>query len=322
MEYEEEKEQAMKFKDYYKVLGVNEHADLKEIKNVYRKLAVKYHPDKNPETGAEEKFKEVVEAYEVLKSEDKRAEYDEMRRRGSRTSGGFDVPPTWADDDNQYQSNENNDFSDFFNSFFAERTNTQGYSEGKASKRFKGQDFELELPVFLEESANGSSKSIEYNVPTYNKGHISEVKKTLNVKIPKGVKNGARIRLKGQGALGSQDKLNGDLYLLIKLVPHPLFDVQGANLILSVPLTPWEAALGAKLEIPTLNGKVKLNIPPNSQSGQKLRVKGKGLTSKTDQGDLIIILKIDIPTSTTSEAKVLWEQLAEIENYNPRTQWS
>lgn len=314
----------MQFKDYYKILGVNENADLKEIKKVYRKLAVKYHPDKNSEPGGEDKFKEVVEAYEVLKNEAKRAEYDEMRRYGSSASDGFNVPPRWqtAGNESRSQAQGNEDFSDFFNSFFADRAHAQTHSQGSGAGLFKGQDFEMELPVSLEESVSGSTKSIEYNVPVYTKGQIDQIKKTLNVKIPKGAKNGARIRLKGQGAPGSEHKLNGDLYLKIKLVPHRFFDVQGANLILNIPLTPWEAALGIKLEIPTLDGKVKLNIPANSQSGQKLRVKGKGLSSKTTQGDLIAIIKIDIPPSTTSKTKVLWEQLAEVEKYNPRTQWS
>ncbi|MBA6342557.1 DnaJ domain-containing protein [Colwellia sp. MB02u-10] len=314
----------MKFKDYYKILGLSENADLKEIKTVYRKLAVKYHPDKNPEPGAEEKFKEVAEAYEVLKDEGRRAEYDKMRRYGSGSSKGFDVPPDSqsSSGNKQYQSNENDDFSDFFNSFFADRANSRRHSQAQSEDLFKGQDFEMELPVFLEESVLGVTKPIEYHVPVSANGQLTKIKKSLNVKVPKGVKDSERIRLKGQGAPGSNHKLNGDLYLIIRLVPHPLFDVQGLNLLLDVPLTPWEAALGIKLEIQTLDGKVKLNIPANCQSGQKLRVKGKGLNSKSGQGDLITVIKIVIPPSTTDETKQLWQQLAEVEKYNPRTEWS
>lgn len=316
--------QSMKFKDYYKILGLAENADLKEIKTVYRKLAVKYHPDKNPEPGAEEKFKEVAEAYEVLKDKGRRAEYDKMRRYGSGSSDGFDVPPDWqsSSGNNQYQSNENDDFSDFFNSFFADRTKSKRHSRAHSEDLFKGQDFEMELPVFLEESLSGVTKPIEYHVPASTNGQLTKIKKSLNVKVPKGVKDNERIRLKGQGAPGSNHKLSGDLYLIIRLVPHPLFDVQGSNLLLNVPLTPWEAALGIKIEIPTLDGKVKLNIPANCQSGQKLRVKGKGLNSKSGQGDLITVIKIVIPPSTTLETKQLWQQLAEVEKYNPRTEWS
>lgn len=314
----------MKFKDYYEILGVDENADLKEIKKVYRKLALKYHPDTSPEPDGEEKFKEVVEAYEVLKNTKKRAEYDELRLYGSRSPEGFDAPPGWQSTSGNYQhqANGHEDFSEFFKSFFADRASNNARSQEYGPDLFKGQDLEMELPVFLEESVSGTTKTIEYIVPVYGGNHLKQIKKSLKVKVPLGVNDGERIRLKGQGAPGSDDKFNGDLYLLIRLVPHPLFEVQGANLILSIPLTPWEAALGIKLEIPTLDGKVKLSIPANSHSGQKLRVKGKGLKTKTGQGDLLTLIKIDIPPSTTNETKRLWTQLAEVEKYNPRADWS
>jgi curved DNA-binding protein len=314
----------MKFKDYYKILGVSETADLKEIKKAYRKLALKYHPDTSTQDDTEGKFKEVVEAYEVLKSETKRAEYDELKRYGSRTSGGFNPPPDWQNGtgENHYRSQEHADFSEFFKSFFAERSHTEQQAKGSGANLFKGQDLEMEIPIFLEETLSGVTKTLEYNVPSFTKEGTTNIKKSLKVKIPIGVVDTERIRLKGQGAIGSVNKLNGDLYLLIRVVPHPLFEVQGTNLILSIPLMPWEAALGIKLEIPTLDGHVMLSIPANSRSGQKLRVKGKGLKSKTGQGDLIAIVKIDIPTSTNNETKRLWTQLAEVEKYNPRTDWS
>jgi len=314
----------MKFKDYYKILGVDETADLKEIKKAYRKLAVKFHPDTSGHSDTEERFKEVVEAYEVLKDPTKRAEYDELKRYGAKSGGGFDAPPGWqaSDGRNQYRHQEHGDFSEFFNSFFADRGRGSEHSPDYGPDLFKGQDLEMELPVFLEEVVAGTSKSIDYHVPVYTNNQLNQIKKSLNVKVPLGVTDGERIRLKGQGAPGSEDRLNGDLYLIIRLVPHPLFDVQGLNLILSLPLTPWEAALGAKLEIPTLDGKVKLNIPANSRSGQKLRIKGKGLKNKTGQGDLLAVIKIDIPPSTNSETKRLWSELAEAEKYNPRTEWS
>lgn len=314
----------MKFKDYYEILGVDENADLKEIKKAYRKLALKFHPDTSSETDGEEKFKEVVEAYEVLKNTTKRAEYDELKRYGSSSSEGFDAPPGWqsGSGNNQYRGNEHEDFSEFFNSFFADKANNTRPSHAHGPDLFKGQDLEMELPIFLEDTVSGITKALEYHVPVYSGQQVKNIKKSLKVKVPMGVCDGERIRLKGQGAPGSEDKLNGDLYLIIRLVPHPLFDVQGANLILSIPLTPWEAALGIKLDIPTLNGKVKLSIPANSRSGQKLRVKGKGLKSKTGHGDLLSVIKIDIPPSTNDETKRLWGQLAEAEKYNPREDWS
>jgi len=312
----------MKFKDYYKILGVDETADLKEIKKAYRKLALKFHPDTSSAPGTEEKFKEIAEAYEVLKDETRRAEYDDLKRYGANSGGGFDAPPGWHSSAGGNRHQEHGDFSDFFNSFFADRARSSERTQEYGPDLFKGQDLEMELPVFLEEAIDGSSKSIDYHVPVYANNQIKQVKKSLKVKIPLGVSDGERIRLKGQGAPGSEDRLNGDLYLIIRLVPHPLFDVQGINLILSLPLTPWEAALGTKLEIPTLNGKVKMNIPANSRSGQKLRIKGKGLKNKTGQGDLLAVIKIDIPPSTNSETTRLWNELAEAEKYNPRADWS
>lgn len=310
----------MKFKDYYQILQVSDTADLKKIKKAYRKLALKYHPDTSPEPDGEERFKEVTEAYEVLKDTKKRAEYDELRLYGGSSTDGFDAPPGWQSttSNNQYQDNEHGDFSEFFNSFFADRAQNHQSSQGQGADLFKGQDLEMELPVFLEETLFGATKALDFHVPVFTNNQLQQIKKSLKVKIPAGVADGKRIRLKGQGAPGSQDKLNGDLYLVIRLVPHPLFDVQGSNLILSLPLTPWEAALGIKLEIPTLDGKVKLNIPANSRSGQKLKIKGKGLKSKKGHGDLLALIKIDIPPLTNTETKRLWGELAEAEKYNPR----
>lgn len=313
----------MKFKDYYKILGVSDTADLKEIKTAYRKLAIKFHPDTSSESDTEEKFKDVAEAYEVLKDKTKRAEYDDLKRYGASSTEGFDVPPGWQGGagKHSYRGNGNADFSDFFNSIFSERQQRRGHAQQYGPNSFKGQDLEMELPVFLEETASGASKTIEYNVPVHINNQLTQVKKSLKVKIPQGVTDGERIRLKGQGAPGSEDKLNGDLYLIIRLAPHPLFDVQGANLVLNLALTPWEAALGMKLDVPTLNGKVKLNIPANSQSGKKLRIKGKGLKNKTGQGDLLVVIKINIPPSTNDETKRLWQEMANAENYNPRADW-
>ena len=270
----------MEFKDYYKILGVQPDSDSKDIKTAYRKLARKYHPDMNPEKGAEEKFKEVAEAYEVLKDAGRRAEYDELRQYRDQGGSGFEPPPGWRSSSGFGGAGARHfegDFSDFFNSIFG----GAGAEPRQQRSGLRGQDAEIEMPVFLEETLSETSKLVEYLIPVYENGQISEVKKSLKVKIPVGVVDGERIRLKGQGGPGQGDAPNGDLYLHIRLVPHPLFDVEGHNLVVTVPLAPWEAALGAKITVPTLSGKIHLTIAPNSQTGQRLRIKGKGLATKT-----------------------------------------
>jgi curved DNA-binding protein len=317
----------MDFKDYYKILGVDADADAKAIKTAFRKLARKYHPDVSQDNQAEEKFKEVSEAYEVLKDSQKRAEYDELRQYG-RDGERFQPPPGWQS--SQQSSNQRNSgfeggFSDFFSSVFGQQGagRQQGFSSRPANTR-KGQDIETELPVFLEETLSAESKTISYHLPQRAAdGRITETKKTLNVKIPAGVSDGERIRLKGQGAVSSGKGPNGDLYLRIRLVPHPLFDVEGHNLVVAVPLAPWEAALGAKIATPTLNGKIHLTIPANSQNGQRLRIKGKGLSAKSGvRGDLFAVLKVVMPTEHNEQSKTLWQQLATSAAFNPRTEWS
>ncbi|GAB2675335.1 DnaJ C-terminal domain-containing protein [Aliiglaciecola aliphaticivorans] len=314
----------MEFKDYYQVLGVEDDADLKQIKKAYRKLALKLHPDMNAAPDAEEKFREVAEAYEVLKDENKRAEYDQLKRYGGQNEQGFDVPPGWQSSDGytHARGSASADFSDFFNSVFGGGSRHHQQSHQTESDLYKGQDVELEVPLFLEESIKGIVKRVEYSVPALTGNKVEQLKKSLEVKIPEGTSDGERIRVKGQGVPGSESSLNGDLYLHIRLIPHPLFDVQGNNLLLTLPLAPWEAALGTKLEVPTLYGKISLNIPPNSHSGQKLRVKGKGLKHKGNQGDLLVVIKIDIPNKTTAETEKLWSQLANEANFNPRAEWS
>ena len=308
----------MEFKDYYKILGVEIDADAATIKKAYRKLARKYHPDVNKEADAEDKFKEVAEAYEVLHDPQKRAEYDELRQYGGRQAdGGFEPPPGWQSAGSTHSSG---DFSDFFNDLF-------GGAAGGFHRREdfvqRGQDLEMEMPVFLEDTVKDASKTIEYRVPKVDsQGRVVQERKSLKVTIPAGVADGERIRLKGQGAPGPDGKNNGDLYLHIRLVPHPLFDVEGHNLVITVPLAPWEAALGAKIQLPTLTGKIQMTIPPGSQSGQRLRIKGKGLASKTGQGDLYAVLKVVMPPQHNEETQKLWQQLAEKAAFDPRKQWS
>lgn len=317
---------SMDFKDYYAILGVPDSADDKAIKTAYRKLARKYHPDVSREAGAEEKFKEVAEAYEVLGNAEKRAEYDEVRRYG-RAGAGFEVPPGWQRSGSfgDYAGHPGRDFSDFFEAIFGSAGRAgEAPGRGREGGR-RGQDVEMELPIFLEDTLADESKKIVYQVPQYDGAgrRLADMDKTLNVKIPPGVGDRERIRLKGQGAPGIGGAPNGDLYLVIRLVPHPLFDVEGHNLIITVPLAPWEAALGTKVTLPTLKGKVNLTIPANSQTGQRLRIKGRGLVSKLGMtGDLYALLKVVMPSRNDEATQQLWKQLAEQAGFDPRTEWS
>ncbi len=314
----------MDFKDYYKVLGLEPGADDKAVKAAYRKLARKYHPDVSKEKDAENQFKEVAEAYEVLKSAEKRAEYDELRKYAQQGSP-FEPPPGWQPRGNGGFADEmggGRDYSDFFESLFGAAGRSQG--PGRKSAR-RGQDVEMELPILLEETLADEAKKIAFQLPQYSADGqpLAAISKTLNVKIPAGVSNGERIRLKGQGAPGLGGAANGDLYLIIRLVPHPLFDVEAHNLILTVPLAPWEAALGSKVTVPTLDGKIHLSIPANSQSGQRLRIKGKGLMNKLgERGDLYALFKIVIPAQADEPTRALWAQLAEQAAFDPRAEWS
>lgn len=310
----------MEFKDYYQILGVDPQADGKDIKTAYRKLARQYHPDLNPGKEAEEKFKEVAEAYEVLKDAERRAEYDELRKYGGRQGYGFEPPPGWQSAGGDY-THFSGDFSEFFNSMFGGGFQS-AYSQSAEGFARKGRDVEVEMPVFLEETLHDTQKPVEYQIPVYDDGQVRQVRKSLKVKIPAGISDGERIRVKGQGAPGVGNAPAGDLYLHIRLVPHPLFDVEGHNLLVTVPIAPWEAALGTKVTVPTLEGKINLTIAPNSQAGQKLRVKGKGMMSKLGRGDLYAVLKVVMPKQADDASRELWQQLAEKAAFNPRAEWS
>lgn len=319
----------MEFKDYYKVLGVEPAADTKAIKAAYRKLARKYHPDVSEQHDAEDRFKEVTEAYEVLGDAKKRAEYDELRQYGGQHGQQFRPPPGWESTAGGFEGGftqfGGEDFSDFFETIFGGgRRQRSGPRRSGGAFSSRGQDVEIDMPIFLEDTLSEESKQINYSLPHYNVdgSRLEDIKKTLKVKIPKGVSNGERIRLKGQGAPGLGDGPNGDLYLRIRLVPHPLFDVEGHNLVITVPLTPWEAALGTKVTVPTLQGKIQLTIPPDSQSGRRLRIKGKGLAGKTGQGDLYAVLNVVMPPQTTPESRALWEKLADTARFDPRAEWN
>lgn len=313
----------MEFKDYYAILGLKPDADEAAIKAAYRRLARKYHPDVSKEAGAEDKFKEVAEAYEVLSDAAKRADYDQLRAYGGSRRGPFEPPPGWQPSGGFSHTEFTHDtgFSDFFESIFG-GGRTRGFGRERGFSQ-RGQDIELELPVLLEELAKGEHGSVQVSVPQFDAlgRRTNAPEKKLSVKLPAGVGDGELIRIPGQGAPGIGGAPPGDLFVHVRLVPHPRFDVEGHNLLVTVPVAPWEAALGAKVIVPTLDGRLNVTIPPGSQSGQKLRIKGKGLPGKAGTGDLFAVLKIVLPKQAGDDVKALWERLAEKAAFDPRAEW-
>ncbi|EAO9607620.1 curved DNA-binding protein [Salmonella enterica] len=303
----------MELKDYYAIMGVKPTDDLKTIKTAYRRLARKYHPDVSKEPDAEARFKEIAEAWEVLSDEHRRTEYDQLWQH--RNDPQFN---------RQFQQHEGQpynaeDFDDIFSSIFGQQGR---HSHHRHAAR--GHDIEIEVAVFLEETLDEHQRKISYSVPVYNAFGLveREIPKSLNVKIPAGVSNGQRIRLKGQGTPGENGGPNGDLWLVIHIAPHPLFDIVNQDLEIVLPLAPWEAALGAKVSVPTLKERILLTIPPGSQAGQRLRIKGKGLASKKHTGDLYAVIKIVMPPKPDEKTAVLWRQLADAQSsFDPRQQW-
>ncbi|KGQ13620.1 Curved DNA-binding protein [Beauveria bassiana D1-5] len=255
-------------------MGVKPTDELKTIKTAYRRLARKYHPDVSKEPDAEARFKEVAEAWEVLSDEQRRAEYDQMWQH--RNDPQFNQQFHQGGE----QSYNAQDFDDIFSSMFGQQAR-----HSRQPHASRGHDLEIEVAVFLEETLAEHSRTISYKLPVYNVFGIveREIPKTLNVKIPAGVGDGQRIRLKGQGTPGENGGPNGDLWLVVHIAPHPLFDIVGHNLEVVVPLAPWEAALGAKVEVPTLKDSILMTIPAGSQAGQKLRIKGKGLADELNE---------------------------------------
>jgi curved DNA-binding protein len=309
----------MKFKDYYAILGVPRDASQDDIKRAYRKLARKYHPDVSNETDAEEKFKAVGEAYEVLKDPEKRAAYDGVGQHWKQGQD-FHPPPDWEQRFNfrsgGFTDTDLGGFSDFFESLFgrggrapfADRSGFQG----------KGRDEQAKVTISLEDAFQGAVRTLTLQSPAMDEqGRVITRTRTLNVKIPKGITEGQRIRLTGQGASVSGSGQSGDLYLEVMFQPHRCFRAEGRDVFLELPVTPWEAALGETVTVPTLAGKVDLKIPAGSQTGKRLRLKGRGLPGNPP-GDQYIILRIVIPSADTDQAKAFYKKMAAELPMNPR----
>lgn len=310
----------MEFKDYYKALGVESGASQEEIKRAYRKLARKYHPDVSSQADAEDKFKDVSEAYEVLKDPEKRAAYDQLRNQPQDRGGDFRPPPGWETrfdfGGGGFTQADAGQFSDFFETLFGGRGGgwrQQGFDA-------RGQDQHARLVIDLETAYSGGRRSLTLETPeTDTQGRVRLRNRTLNVKIPAGVTTGQQIRLGGQGGAGQGGGPAGDIYLEVEIEKHPLFDVDGRDVLLTLPVAPWEAALGAKVTVPTLGGKVDLKIPPGSQTGKRLRLKNRGLPGKPS-GDQYVILRIVTPPAKTDTEKAAYKELASRFDYDPRTE--
>lgn len=289
----------MEYKDYYKILGLTKEATQDEIKRVYRKLARKYHPDISKESNAEEHFKEVGEAYEVLKDPEKRAAYDQLVA-DLQAQRDFRPPPPRSGG-----AAHSADFDDFLANLFGQR------GRGGAGRVYQenGEDVHAKVSIDLEDAYRGATRSL--NLRSF------QQERSLNIKIPKGVKQGQHIRLQGQGNPGIGGGAAGDLYLEIAFNPHPLYRVEALDVYLELPIAPWEAALGGSVKVPTPDGAVDMKIPAGASSGRKLRLKGRGIPAQTP-GDFYVTLKVVMPDTFSDKAKALYSELAREQAFNPR----
>ncbi len=306
----------MEYKDYYKILGIGRSASQGEIKRAYKKLARKYHPDVSKEKDAEAHFKEVNEAYHVLRDKEKRKAYDQL---GTQWQQGqeFRPPPGWEGGVHQgFSAEDLGGFSDFFSEIFGGRPGSFHYE--RRPFQMRGEDLHASIEITLEEAYRGGTRSLSLQIPDIDEhGRVRQHSHQLNVQIPRGVCESQRIRLAGQGGQGNGGAPAGDLFLQVVFAPHPLFHADGRDILLELPITPWEAALGARIKVPTLGGKVEMNVPAGSQSGRKLRLKGRGLPGKPN-GDQYIILRIETPPANSDKAREVYHMMAETMPFNPR----
>jgi curved DNA-binding protein len=313
----------VEFKDYYKVLGVARDATEAQIKQAYRKLARKYHPDVSKEKDAEARFKNVGEAYEVLKSPEKRAAYDQLGQ-GPRPGQDFRPPPGW---DSGFEfsgagtGGGGADYSDFFESLFGAvgggprgPRGRRGFDAGRGP----GENHHAKVLLDLEATLQGGSRTLTLRLPEIDgQGRLVSKERVLNVQVPRGILPGQTIRLAGQGSNAGGEGPAGDLYIEVEFQPHPLYRVDGRDLYLDLPVTPWEAALGASVKLPTPGGAVDLKIPAGSRQGTQLRLKGRGIPASTP-GDLYVVLQIALPPASDERSKNAYRALAEAIPFYPR----
>jgi curved DNA-binding protein len=311
----------MEYKDYYEIMGVARDATQDEIKRVYRKLARKYHPDVSKESDAEVRFKELGEAYEVLKDPEKRVAYDQLGKQW-KNGQDFRPPPDW---DAGFEFRGGGDkahaggaHSDFFEELFGRGYARPGGAAGRPAFRMRGENHHAKVLIDLDDSFNGATRAISLRVPELTEdGRVTIRDRTLNVRIPKGIRPGQQIRLTGQGGAGHGGGEQGDLYLEVEFRKHAMYRVEGADIYLDLPVTPWEAALGATIKVPTPSGNIDLKIPANSGQGRKLRLKGRGLIGK-QPGDMYVVLQLTLPPGDNDAAKALYRQMEDELGYNPR----
>jgi len=308
----------MKFKDYYEILGVARTATQDDVKRAYRKLARKFHPDVSKEADAEARFKELGEAYAVLKDPEKRAAYDQMGSQW-KTGQDFRPPPGW-DAGFEFSGGDGGagpgaDHSDFFEALFGR----QGRAGARAQRHAQGEDHHAKVLIDLADAYHGAQRSISLRMPVLDaQGQVAMQERKLDVSIPEGIRAGQHLRLAGQGGPGLGGGAAGDLYLEIAFNPHPQFRTDGRDVYLDLPLAPWEAALGASVTAPTPEGPVQLTIPPGSVAGRQLRLKGRGIPG-SPPGDLYVVLTIALPPADSEGAREAYQAMAKAFDFNPRT---
>lgn len=311
----------MRYKDYYKVMGVARDASQDEIKRAYRKLARKFHPDVSKEADAEARFKELGEAYEVLKDPEKRAAYDGL---GSNWKAGQDFrpPPDWNEGfefhGGDFTGAGSEHFSDFFDSLFGREPSGGFAGTTRRSFHARGEDSHARVRIDIEDAYAGKTRSVTLEHTELGAdGRPARKSRTLNVRIPKGVRQGQHIRLAGQGSPGIGRGEPGDLYLEVEFRPHRYYRVDGKDVFIDLPVAPWEAALGANVKVPTPSGYVDLTIPPNSTNGRKLRLKNRGIPAQ-QPGDLYVVINIALPKADTEAAKTAYRDFGRAFDFSPR----